>query len=423
MPRGTPPGVVGDGVLDGVVERIRRVRSDAAAATALRTNESTFAAMSEREWIVAHARIASALARRGLAKTSTHAGATLARLETARSGPKRAFGETIDAQISFLESLPLSVLYSVLTLDPLVPLERLSILSKTVRDRIAALPPTIWRDIVAACFPGAFGEDKKLPPIMRAYVTSSRLTEPQAYRVLLQVLLQLFAAPEFGPTPVNQIRFSTPARVTPPYTDTTAFLFTCSDALQARDITQMFVVETDAERRVAMTTRASVFNTTGARIDLSSFLTVRGYDHLPGHEAFGGTGQIFRIAVRYEPKKASRDVIAAMLQMIALPLPDQDVAAATRGALTFRALTLLGGDTTFTLPASATMGMLIRRSLANDTDIYQLNGTERIIYDDERTGNRPSTKATSSAAFQRLNDVFIDTANDAAPRRVHLNPF
>ena len=422
MPRAAPPpGVVADGGLDGVVERIRRARTDAAAATALRTHEPTFAAMSEREWIVSHARIASVLARKGLAKTSTHAGATLARLETARSGPKRAFSETIDAQISFLETLPLSVFYLLLTLDPLVPFERLSILSKTLRNRIAALPPTIWKDVVAACFPGAFGDDKELPPIMRAYVTSGRIDEPAAYRLLLQVLLQLFIAPEFRPASENQILASVPVQVTPPYVDPGAFLFTCSDALQPRNIRQLFIVQADVERRVSMKTRVSLFNTAQDRLELESFLTVRTYDRRADLEAGGPAGgPIFDIRLRYEPKKASREVISELLSKIHLPLPDETAAAATRGALTFRALTLLGGDTTFTLPASATMGMLIRRSLANDTDIYRLMGSERIIYNDERTGDRPSTKASYSAIFQRLNDVFIDTANDAEPRQVHL---
>jgi len=101
MPRTAPPAVVADGVLDGVVERIRRARSDAAAATALRIAEPTFAAMSEREWIVAHARIASVLARKGLAKTSTHAGATLARLEAART-TAAAPPETVRSAVRFV---------------------------------------------------------------------------------------------------------------------------------------------------------------------------------------------------------------------------------------------------------------------------------------------------------------------------------
>ena len=86
MPRAAPPSVVGGGrALDDIIDDVTRARSDAAAATALRIAEPTFTAMAEREWIVAHAHIARALARRGLVKTSTRAGATLARLEAARS--------------------------------------------------------------------------------------------------------------------------------------------------------------------------------------------------------------------------------------------------------------------------------------------------------------------------------------------------
>ena len=102
MPRAAPPSVVGGGrALDDIIDDVTRARSDAAAATALRIAEPTFTAMAEREWIVAHAHIARALTRRGLVKTSTRAGATLARLETARSRGKSGVRAIDVAQKSF----------------------------------------------------------------------------------------------------------------------------------------------------------------------------------------------------------------------------------------------------------------------------------------------------------------------------------
>jgi len=346
------------------------------------------------------------------------------------SGPKRALTNDDEVIHALERETSVDALYALLTIDPVVPLDRLRLVSRTLNTRLTSLLaryPYVWRTMTQRCFPDAFpAANAPLPPMLRAYIQRDRLDEPTAWRILFRVLIESFATATFSPSSDARAARWGSTRVTPPYVNLSpaAAVTTCRELLEARDVWSMFVVRS-----------AFVITTVEMIIDGTRFAR-------PAHERYANSASLESVYTRqnmtdingtislrgnYHPRTVSLDLVNSMLQHLYIPLPSPSVVVQRR--LRFRVNAPFGGGSyTLDLDGNEPVRTLVARAVygldvANDNRPFDV--TARLRYSDERVPifmeilHIASIRGTDAVTRQRLADVFIDATRDADVRDVY----
>ena len=348
------------------------------------------------------------------------------------------------------ESLPLEVLYSVLVANAFVPLANLERLSRATRRQLArmlALPAhsRYWHEVLARCFPDAFGEDAveeygPLPAPLAGLVAAGRLTEAEAARLTLGTLLRFFEAPRFILLFEHEGETQEPvfSRINPPYINLANAVARCADVLAERSI------------KFSYTMYAGRRGPNSVSLGIASAYSPMALFYEEHDTAFFGFRSLFAFRsvftkaisptqyqyegiVRYTPRTVARRFVELVLLNSYFSLPP--LAAAARPTAEPRHLMFYlytpsaKRALTFTFPSTAPVGSLYTAALAAaralEPAAAPLNSLFAMYTREERTpeGSALVTMELAPDADvlrQALGDVFIDAAADTLPRRLTL---